>query len=200
MHRLQTAWTFYFQRSTEGESWSSSIHKIDTFSTCEEFWRLYSHLQTPDQLDPTISLHLFRDGLRAVWEDEQMRDGGYFQIHAEPSNVRSFWETTVLNLIGEQFAPEVCGAVVSLRRGQYFVQLWHRAVEDETARTHICLSFVTFLGIQIKGKKTSLSYQLFSGTRCTSRYIVDENGIEKEREHRRRKGVNSSPHYLTMPL
>jgi hypothetical protein len=63
---------------------------------------LHSHFRCPDQLDPTILLHFFQDGLRAVWEDEQMCDGGYFQIHAEPSNVRSYWEATVLSLIGEQ--------------------------------------------------------------------------------------------------
>jgi hypothetical protein len=186
MHRLQTAWAFYFQRSVEGESWSNSIHKIGTFSTCEDFWVLYSHLQRPDQLDPAISLHLFRDGSRAVWEDEEMRDGGHFQLRAENTNVQTLWEITVLNLIGEQFAPAVCGAVVSLRRGQYSIQLWHQAVEDEAMRAAICMDFVRFLGIPIRGRKTVVSYQKFSGARNTARYVVDENGVEKERENRRR--------------
>jgi translation initiation factor 4E len=187
MHDLETPWTFYYQRSVEGESWSDSIHKIGSFSTCEAFWSLYSHLLRPDQLDPSISFHVFRNESRAVWEDEENRDGGYFQVRAESPDVAALWERTLLNLIGEQFPPHVCGAVVSLRRGQHWIQLWHRAVPDETNRREICLDFVRCLGIPLGTRKFIVTYQMFSGGRNQSRYLVDQNGVEKERDQRRRK-------------
>jgi translation initiation factor 4E len=187
MHQLETPWTFYYQRSVDGEPWSESIHKIGTFSTCEDFWGFYSHLLRPDEIDPSVSFHLFRNESRAVWEDEENRDGGHFQIHADVADVKLFWEKILLHLIGEQFHPSVCGAVVSRRRGQFWLQLWHRAVRDEASRREICLDFVKCLGIPLGPRKVMVSYQMFTGQKNTARYAVDQAGVEKERDNRRRK-------------
>jgi translation initiation factor 4E len=144
-------------------------------------------LLRPDDVDPSISFHLFRNDSRAVWEDDDNQDGGHFQIRADQAEIQVFWEKTLLNLIGEQFPPAVCGAVVSVRRGQFSIQLWHRVVADETNLREICLDFVRGVGIALGPEKVTVAYQSFAGQRRTARYAVDQAGVEKEHDGRRRK-------------
>jgi hypothetical protein len=60
-------------------------------------------------------------------------------------------------------------------------------VAEEPDRQQICLGFVTGLGIRLGPRKVMLSYQMFSGARNTTRYFVDHEGVERERDNGRRR-------------
>ena len=102
-HYLQSEWTFYyFERPAKSEDWTKNIHPIGSFQTIEKFWAFYSHMTRPDKLKEGLSLHLFRDNLKAMWEDENIKNGGYITIRLGKKQVQYVWEKLILNMIGEQ--------------------------------------------------------------------------------------------------
>ncbi len=51
-----------------------------TFSTVEEFWRLFNAIKPPSALSIKQDLHLFRAGIAPEWEDRQNKDGGKWTV------------------------------------------------------------------------------------------------------------------------
>jgi translation initiation factor 4E len=178
MHPLQTPWTFYYQEQNHaGLSWADSIHKIGKFSTCEDFWSFYSHLQRPGELDRSISLHLFRHDFRAVWEDDANKGGGYFQFRIDHlDQLKYHWEKLILSLIGEQFPSEVIGAVVSIKRSGS-IHLWVHNADDLNAMKETVGTFVRCLELPLN-RKVVLQHQRFAD-QVQVKYFVDQNGVER---------------------
>ena len=139
-HPLQSDWTFYyFVRPEPDEEWEESIHPIGTFSTVEKFWAFYSHICSPDQLNEDFAIHLFKEDYKAMWESENIKNGGYFTIRIKDTKqIQYYWEKLILNMIGEQLGNNVLGAVVSKRVRQrtedeiwYSIELWLDFVIDD---------------------------------------------------------------------
>ncbi|XP_008304349.1 eukaryotic translation initiation factor 4E type 2-like, partial [Stegastes partitus] len=83
----------------------------------EQFWRFYSHLVRPGDLSGHSDFHLFKEGIKPMWEDESNRSGGKWIIRLRKGLASRFWENIILAMLGEQFmvGEEICGAVVSIR-------------------------------------------------------------------------------------
>jgi translation initiation factor 4E len=162
LHPLQTPWTFYYLQRHAGNTqevpYEDSIHKIGKFSTCEDFWRFYSHMTRPDRLTPAISLHLFRNDSRAMWEDPENRDGGSFLLKFQKSQISAVWERLVLHLIGEQLPTDVVGAVVSPRAKVDLVYIWHQHARNEAIRLEICARLAWALELPSRTKMDYVSF------------------------------------------
>jgi translation initiation factor 4E len=182
-HPLQCPWTFYyFERpaanAPEG-TYEDAIHKIGKFSTCEEFWSFYSHLVRPDQLGHTISLQLFRNDSRAMWEDPENRNGGSFRLRFVKGQVAFVWEKLLLNLIGEQLPGDVVGTVVSPRAKMDLLYLWHQHSDDEALRMEIVADLQRVLELPVK---TKIDYSPFDemltnqGQKNYVQYVLEADG------------------------
>jgi translation initiation factor 4E len=119
-HPLKTKFTFYFVRRQQGqrnqENYEKSIKKIGSFATVEDFWAYYNHLTRPNELQWSCDYHLFRSGIKPMWEDEVNRKGGKFivRIPKKARLVSRYWEDLILAFIGQQFGDcndDVCGVV-----------------------------------------------------------------------------------------
>ncbi|CEM26698.1 unnamed protein product [Vitrella brassicaformis CCMP3155] len=75
--------------------------------------------------------HPFREGVMPSWEDAENREGGRLIVKVPKDITAAIWEDMVLALIGEQFQTEdpdeICGAVISVRRGEDSLSLWHKS-------------------------------------------------------------------------
>ena len=71
-HPTQYSYTFWFNRKLQGvrtqESYEKNIKKIGTFRSVEEFWAFYNHLVRPNDLPNTADYHLFKKGIKPMWE------------------------------------------------------------------------------------------------------------------------------------
>ena len=90
-HRLQNSYTLSVrpsgkrgQQQKSELSYEDSIQRIGTFSTVEEFWRIYSHMPRPgnDTLGRGMDFHLFKDGIKVcdtvhifLWLSSRLRCG-----------------------------------------------------------------------------------------------------------------------------
>eukprot|EP00850_Spirogloea_muscicola_P004064 SM000017S02804 [mRNA] locus=s17:383626:385920:- [translate_table: standard] len=122
-------------RPLKGASYEDSVRKIHDFSTVEGFWGCYCHLVRPAGLPPQTDLHLFKDGIKPLWEDAANHSGGKWIARFRKGLVGRFWEELVLALVGDQLeqGESVCGAVLSIRTGDDIVSVWNRDASDSQA-------------------------------------------------------------------
>lgn len=137
-HTLQNPWTFYYlQKSKQGQNvnYADQIKKIAKVSSVEEFWAVYSHVVSPERLNPKIQLHFFRNDSRAMWEDEENKNGGAFNIQVSSSHSSEQWEKLLLALIGEQIDKDFIGAVIKIQPDfSHRIYVWNQTAEIEKCR------------------------------------------------------------------
>uniref|UniRef100_A0A671N3P2 Eukaryotic translation initiation factor 4E type 2-like n=1 Tax=Sinocyclocheilus anshuiensis TaxID=1608454 RepID=A0A671N3P2_9TELE len=121
-HPLQYNYTFWYSRRTPSrpantQSYEQNIRQMGTVASVEQFWKFYSHLVRPGDLTGHSDFHLFKEGIKPMWEDEANKNGGKWIIRLRKGLASRFWENIILAMLGEQFmvGEEICGVVVSIR-------------------------------------------------------------------------------------
>ena len=129
-HPLRSSWNlFYRPPANKFSDYEKSIIKIATLSTAENFWTIYTHLKRPSTLPTVSDYHIFKDGIRPVWEDDANKKGGKWIVRLKKGVADRFWEELLLAIVGDQFmeaGDEVCGAVLSVRSGEDILSVWTR--------------------------------------------------------------------------
>ena len=103
--------------SNSNINYDANLRLVGTFSTVEKFWSYYAHMTRPHDLNGHADIHLFKDGIRPLWEDDANKNGGKWIVRLKKGLANRCWENLILALLGEQFmvGEEICGAVVSVR-------------------------------------------------------------------------------------
>ena len=129
-HPLKSTWIVWYRPPTSKYSdYEKSTIPLAHFSTVETFWSIYTHLKRPSTLPSVSDYHIFRKGIRPVWEDEENKRGGKWIIRLKKGVSDRYWEDLLFAIIGDQFAEagdEVCGAVLSVRSGEDVLGVWTR--------------------------------------------------------------------------
>lgn len=126
---LRYPWVIWEQimQSSDGKTaqYSDATHKVSTFSTVQEFWKLWNHMPQPSELleqkrmvrEQPDGLHvidavmIFRDNIRPEWEDKMNSSGGHFQFQLKPTipggggQIDEYWNNLVLGMIGATIEP-----------------------------------------------------------------------------------------------
>ncbi|KAG6751885.1 hypothetical protein POTOM_044096 [Populus tomentosa] len=133
---MRNKFMFWYTRRTPGvrtqTSYEDNIKKIVEFSTVEGFWVCYCHLARPSLLPSPTDLHLFKEGIRPLWEDSANCNGGKWIIRFKKVVSGRFWEDLVLALVGDQldYSDDICGAVLSIRYNEDILSVWNRNASD----------------------------------------------------------------------
>ncbi|AWO97415.1 Phosphatidylinositol-4-5-bisphosphate 3-kinase catalytic subunit alpha [Scophthalmus maximus] len=143
-HPLQYNYTFWFSRRTptrpaSSQSYEQNIRQIGIVASVEQFWKFYSHLVRPGDLSGHSDFHLFKEGIKPMWEDDFNRSGGKWIIRLRKGLASRFWENIILAMVGEQFmvGEEICGAVVSIRFQEDILSIWNKTSNDQTTTSRI---------------------------------------------------------------
>ncbi|KAM4611260.1 eukaryotic translation initiation factor 4E family member 2 related sequence 1 [Polymixia lowei] len=143
-HPLQYNYTFWYSRRTPSrpantQSYEQNIRQIGTVASVEQFWKFYSHLVRPGDLTGHSDFHLFKEGIKPMWEDEANRSGGKWIIRLRKGLASRFWENIILAMLGEQFmvGEEICGVVVSIRFQEDILSMWNKTSSDQTTTSRI---------------------------------------------------------------
>eukprot|EP00474_Spongospora_subterranea_P009344 CRZ09802.1 hypothetical protein [Spongospora subterranea] len=137
LHPLQNQWTLWFHSMpNNGTSWESNLQQVGTFDTVEMFWRYYRNAILPSCLDFKSNYLLFKHGIQPMWEDPQNANGGKWIVFMKNDRAQldSYWENLILGLIGETVdsdGDEICGAVISRRRGADRIAVWNKCSDDK---------------------------------------------------------------------
>ncbi|KAJ8472463.1 hypothetical protein ONZ45_g16639 [Pleurotus djamor] len=124
-----------FPHTAEPASYEANLTIIGEFDTVESFCRYFNWLKPPSQLTPNSNYHLFKHGIKPMWEDPSNAGGGKWVItmRSNPGLLDRCWKWLAMALIGEELeegGDEICGAVVSLRSKVDRIQVWTRGKDD----------------------------------------------------------------------
>lgn len=121
------------------QTYDQNLRLIGTFNSVESFWTLYSYLVRPSELSSYSDFHLFKDGIKPMWEDEANKEGGKWIVRLKKGLASRFWENLILAILGEQFmvGDEICGAVVSIRVHEDIISVWNRTASDQGTTVRI---------------------------------------------------------------
>ena len=136
----------------------------------------------PEKLPQNVSLQLFRNDTRAMWEDEENRNGGDFLYRVPKKQVNQMWERLALNLIGEQLPEDINGIVVSTRQRVDLIYVWHKTANNPQTRLDIASALAKVLGLPLKAKIEYNPFD-FEGTGIEQNsisYVVEPNGVEEK--------------------
>jgi len=144
-HPLQNRWTLWYdnpQGKTNQNVWAEQLKKVVTFDTVEDFWRIFNNIRPASKLAQGANYHLFKEGVEPKWEDAENKQGGKWTVTCKSGSkdtLDKWWLWTVLACIGENFDDEneVCGCVVSIRKGQDRLSLWTKTWAKEDTQRRI---------------------------------------------------------------
>ncbi|KAF8997484.1 translation initiation factor eIF 4e-like domain-containing protein [Cyathus striatus] len=107
---------------------------VGEFKTVETFCRYLNWLKPPSQLEKQSNYHLFKSGIKPMWEDPANASGGKWVLtmRNNPTLLDRSWSWLAMALVGEELeeGDEICGAVVSLRGKVDRIQVWTRGKDD----------------------------------------------------------------------
>jgi translation initiation factor 4E len=148
---LEFAYSFWFsKRPTKGQAapavsstgavnYDANLRLVGTFNTVEKFWYFYSHMAKPHDLNGHADIHLFKDGIKPLWEDEANKNGGKWIVRLKKGLANRCWENLILAILGEQFmvGEEICGAVVSVRFQEDLISIWNKTCSNQAVTSRI---------------------------------------------------------------
>lgn len=143
-HRLQFAYALWYSKRTPGkltntQTYDQNLKIVGIFDTVESFWTIYSHLHRPSDLSGHSDFHLFKDGIKPMWEDDANKEGGKWIVRLRKGLASRCWENLILAILGEQFmvGEEICGAVVSIRFQEDIISVWNKSANDQSTTIRI---------------------------------------------------------------
>lgn len=158
--------------------------------TVEEFWLAFSHMKRPSSLPTVSDYHLFKDGVRPIWEDEENKHGGKWILRLKKGIADRYYEDLIMACIGDQFgdeSDEICGIVLSMRNGEDVLSVWTRNEGQKVLKIRETMRRV--LGCpndtRIEWKSHDTSMQ--------QRSIIEESRREKAHNHHSDKRPHNKP-------
>jgi len=143
-HPLHHRWTLWYDnpgKKTSQDKWAENLKQVVTFETVEDFWRLFNNIRPASKLISGSNYHLFKDDIEPKWEHPDNTRGGKWvaTIKSKKDELDKMWLWTVLALIGENFdeADNICGGVVSIRKGSDRIGLWTKDSQNEIVQKRI---------------------------------------------------------------
>lgn len=149
---------------------------IGEFDTVESFCRYFNWLKPPSRLERNSNYHLFKSGIKPMWEDPANANGGKWVLTMKnnPQLLDRCWSWLAMALVGEDLdeGDEICGAVVSLRSKVDRIQLWTRSKEDVEKINGIGRKLVKLLDIS-EADGIGLEFQVRISTSSSVRSPLD---------------------------
>jgi len=121
------------------QNYDQNMKIVASFDTVQSFWNVYAHLVRPNDLTGHCDLHVFKSGIKPMWEDEANKDGGMWKLRLRKGLASRFWESLLLAFIGEQFmvGDDICGIVVACRFYEDYICVWNRSGSDNEIKLKI---------------------------------------------------------------
>lgn len=165
----QAATTPKSASQSSSDSWEAALKILGAYRTVEAFMSVFSTIKRPSQLDKHSNYHLFKSGVKPMWEDPANANGGKWTLSfargvTNPALLDRSWMWLVLALIGEELDADndVTGAVVSTRPKADRISLWLRSRDDVEKVNKLGRKLVDLLEVE-KEPGVSLEFSVNSG-------------------------------------
>lgn len=122
--------------STAG-AYEDRLVRLAEVNDIRAFWSVFNNFDTL-QLPLRDSVHLFKRGVKPIWEDPRNATGGAWTFRVPKALAPDFWREVCMLAVGEQlqaaveeagretFRDDICGVSLGVRFGSMLVQVWNR--------------------------------------------------------------------------
>eukprot|EP01120_Amphizonella_sp_Union-15-10_P000405 TRINITY_DN1040_c0_g1_i2.p1 TRINITY_DN1040_c0_g1~~TRINITY_DN1040_c0_g1_i2.p1 ORF type:complete len:238 (-),score=48.99 TRINITY_DN1040_c0_g1_i2:117-770(-) len=197
LHPLESEWTLWYDRRAstssrakgEKDSYEANLQEVGTFGSVEDFWRYFNHIAKPSQLTINSNYHLFKKGVKPLWEDQNNVNGGKWVIELKSDAKQILdilWQNIILSLIGETLeledSNELCGCVFSRRKMADRIAIWNRSKINKKFIDHLGneIRQLILLHPHIASNKINLSYQNHSDAMKTGASYTNPQRYRKD--------------------
>jgi len=138
--KLRYTWVFWVrppvQKTGTFVEYEKTLHSLLKFSNVNDFGLAFKSQKRPSNLPVVTDKHLFKDGIRPIWEDDDNKNGGKWELRLKKGIADRYWEETQFALVGDMFddSEEICGAVISMRNGEDILSMWLRNDNNKNVR------------------------------------------------------------------
>jgi len=151
---FNSKWTLWYdshlKKGLHADEYLKSVKQAGTFQNLPTFWSCWNEaLQLCNLGDGSdVNYHLFKQGIKPIWEDPKNNKGGKFVIITPRSNslettVKQWVSLMLTILLGEWgLEDEICGAVLSVRSWGNVFSIWNRNARNKDK--------ISTLGLRLK--------------------------------------------------
>ena len=94
------------ERKEEADSYADRLVLLAEIGDVKEFWSVFNNFDV-NTLPQKDSIHLFKKGVKPVWEDERNARGGAWTFRAPKEKASEVWKNICLLAVGEQLQDAV---------------------------------------------------------------------------------------------
>uniref|UniRef100_A0A0K0EJG9 EIF-4F 25 kDa subunit n=1 Tax=Strongyloides stercoralis TaxID=6248 RepID=A0A0K0EJG9_STRER len=141
-----------FVKTPEVE-WDNYEHlttPIAIFKSWEQFWRIILHIQRPTEIKSRCYIHLFKDGIKPLWEDPGNVYGGRFMITYKKKDTLAdlHWEKMLLAFLGSNFHDSlISGIVLSVKRNNLVISVWINDASKREKLNNLAIDLKAYLDL-----------------------------------------------------
>jgi len=144
---------------------------LASVSDIKSFWSLFNNFDLA-QLPLRDSIHLFKRGVKPIWEDPRNLRGGAWTFRVPKTIAPEFWKVVCMLAIGEAlqaaveepgvetFKDDICGVSLGVRYGSMLVQVWNRDGAHEAGIQRVLETVLGGLGEGMGLREGSFYYKM----------------------------------------
>ncbi|PQE33670.1 translation initiation factor 4e protein [Rutstroemia sp. NJR-2017a WRK4] len=189
-HNFRHGWVFWYRppisKANGFVEYEKTLHPMAGFNSAEDLFEIFDHMRRPSSLPLVSDYHMFKKGIRPVWEDEENKKGGKWIVRLKKGVADRYWEELVFAIAGDEFeaSEEVCGVVLSVRNGEDILSIWTRNDGGRVLKIREALkrvlSFPPDTKVEWKSHDSSIQ----------QRTAIDEARKEKANNHHNNRNGN----------
>jgi len=191
-------WTFWHDKYIPPNTTTDAAHPSTTYENrltlmyeeihdIKEFYQIYNH--TPcENLRQRDSFHLFKRGVKPVWEDARNVRGGSWTFRVPKEKSTEFWMLVQVIAVGEGFddvvgkGDDICGLSLTTRFTSNLISIWNRDGENQKSIQGILDVVLEELPEHLKPKQSSYYYKKHSEHAGFSEVVAAAKAKEGEVE------------------
>ncbi|EAW07620.1 eukaryotic translation initiation factor 4E [Aspergillus clavatus NRRL 1] len=135
---FQYHWTVWYDRHSESTDYDKRLYVLhEDVADIATFYRVYNNYPW-DKVRLRDSVHIFRKGVRPIWEDPENLKGGCWRFRVPKSKAQEFFHEIAILCMANEFQAalekehdHVLGVSSSVRFNSHMISVWNKLGSNE---------------------------------------------------------------------
>ncbi|KAL2221053.1 translation initiation factor eIF 4e-like domain-containing protein [Thermoascus aurantiacus ATCC 26904] len=135
---FQYRWTIWHDKHTDSENYENRLYVLhEDVADIATFYRVYNNYPW-DKIRLRDSVHIFRKGVKPVWEDPENLNGGCWTFRVPKAKAQAFFHEIAILCMANEFQAaiqeehdHVLGVSTSVRFNSHLISVWNKCGSNE---------------------------------------------------------------------
>ncbi|RJE25779.1 Translation initiation factor [Aspergillus sclerotialis] len=137
---LQYSWTIWFDKYSNTTDYESRLYVLqEDVASIKTFYQVYNNYPW-DRIAMRDSVHIFRKGIKPVWEDPENLKGGCWRFRVPKAKAQDFFHEIAILCLASEFEvameeqnDHVLGVSISVRFNSNIISIWNKLGSNENS-------------------------------------------------------------------